>query len=367
MLNKRIKSAQFLLLLLCLPSVSVGLLDCNSLQALMGSLFEVLLFAVVLISTCTANDVQVFYVLPDNSTNASCSFQPCATLSQYLLDNNGSLPVVSNVEYRFLAGEHRISTNIKLQHLLNFAVVGLSVKSTILLANLRACIEIGYSINVTITKLVFKTSQYHKDGRNSTCNVMLSDCFSCRIFYIYFFGCSFCGKNLVGKAYLSDMVMDFTMYCYVGIYLYYDEQADHCNECTVVINRVFMHGQRHCNSGRLLIYDKSAIHILLPDKAVSNVTLTISNSEFYSMGQGQPLIFIDDRLCTTNNIIWIKNCKFEDNTYIYKHFDIKAAMINIRLSHFKGQLQWQNKLSSKGSLLVIMIHGTNYFFIICLD
>ena len=34
---------------------------------------------------------------------------------------------------------------------------------------------------------------------------------------------------------------------------------------------------------------------------------------------------------------------------------------------FKGQLQWQNKLSSKGSLLVIMIHGTNYFFIICLD
>ena len=62
------------------------------------------------------------------------------------------------------------------------------------------------------------------------------------------------------------------------------------------------------------------------------MTLTISNSEFYSMGQ--PLIFIDG---TTNNIIWIKNCKFEDNTYIYKHLDI-TAIINVRLSQFNTAL-----------------------------
>ena len=33
----------------------------------------------------------------------------------------------------------------------------------------------------------------------------------------------------------------------------------------------------------------------------------------------------------------------------------------------KGQLQCQKKLCSKGSLLVIMIHGINDFLIICLD
>ena len=323
----------------------------------MGSLFEVLLFVVVLISTCTAN-VQVFYVLPDNSTNASCPFQPCATLNQYLLDNNGSLPVVSNVEYRFLAGEHRISTNTKLQHLLNFAVVGLSVKSTILLANLQASIEISYSINVTITKLVFKTSQYHKEYRNSTCNVMLSDCFSCRIFYIYFIGCSLCGKNLVGKAYLSNMVMDFTMYCYIGIYLYYDEQTDHCNESTVVINRVVMRGQRYCDPGTILPFHNSALHILLPDKAVSNVTLTISNSEFYSMGQ--PLIFIDG---TTNNMILVKTCKFENNMldkHIYEDLE-RNALVHIRLSPFNTALillNWRfhwNQVET-GTVVFIKVH-----------
>ena len=120
--------------------------------------------------------------------------------------------------------------------------------------------------------------------------------------------------------------MDFTMYCYVGIYLYYDEQTDHCNECTVVINRVVMRGQRYCYPGTLLLYRNSAIHILLPDKAVSNVTLTISNSEFYSMGQ--PLIFIDG---TTNNMILVKTCKFENNMldmHIYKHLE-SSALVHI--------------------------------------
>ena len=64
----------------------------------------------VWISTAT----EVLYVLPDNSTNVSCPSQPCATLSQYLLDN-GTLPVVSNVEYHFLPGEHHIPANMTLE------------------------------------------------------------------------------------------------------------------------------------------------------------------------------------------------------------------------------------------------------------
>ena len=57
---------------------------------------------------------EILYVLPDNSTNVSCPSQHCATLSQYLLDS-GTLPVVSNVEYHFLLGEHRVPANTILQ------------------------------------------------------------------------------------------------------------------------------------------------------------------------------------------------------------------------------------------------------------
>ena len=64
----------------------------------------ILLAIQIWISTAT----EVLYVSPDNSTDAvSCPSQPCATLSQYLLDN-GTLPVVSNVEYYFLPGEHHV-------------------------------------------------------------------------------------------------------------------------------------------------------------------------------------------------------------------------------------------------------------------
>ena len=62
----------------------------------------ILLANQIWISTAT----KILYILPDNSTDAvSCPSQPCATLSQYFLDN-GTLPVVSNVEYYFLPGEH---------------------------------------------------------------------------------------------------------------------------------------------------------------------------------------------------------------------------------------------------------------------
>ena len=100
------------------------------------------------------------YVSPDNLTNTSCSFHPCATLSQYLLDNNGSLPVVSNVEYHFLPGEHHLPTNIALQYLHNFTVTGGSsykVSSTVLFIELHAHIKISNLVNVTISNVLFKT------------------------------------------------------------------------------------------------------------------------------------------------------------------------------------------------------------------
>ena len=118
----------------------------------MGDLIQVFVFVVILFVASTATQ-QVFYVSPDNSTNTSCPFQPCATLSQYLLDNNGSLPVVSNVEYHFLPGEHHLPTNMTLQYLHNFTMTGSSsyeVSPAVLFIDLQAFVEVGNSINVTI-------------------------------------------------------------------------------------------------------------------------------------------------------------------------------------------------------------------------
>ena len=51
----------------------------------------------------------MFYVLPDNISDVNCPSQPCAILDHYLLDNGGSPPVLSDVEYHFLPGEHYVT------------------------------------------------------------------------------------------------------------------------------------------------------------------------------------------------------------------------------------------------------------------
>ena len=80
-------------------------------------------FILTTVGICISTATEIFYVLPDNFTTASCPSQPCATLSQYWL-SNGTLPVISNVEYHFLPGEHYVPANMMLQNLHNFSIIG---------------------------------------------------------------------------------------------------------------------------------------------------------------------------------------------------------------------------------------------------
>ena len=107
---------------------------------------------------CISIVAEVLYVSPDNSTNDSCPFQLCATLSQHLLDN-GTLPVVSNVEYHFLPGEHHVPANMTLRNLHNFSIIGI-VNNSSSPVELVGCshsyiIRIINSYSVTIANVIF--------------------------------------------------------------------------------------------------------------------------------------------------------------------------------------------------------------------
>ena len=301
---------------------------------MMGDLIQVFVFVAILFLATTATQ-RVFYVSPDNSTNTSCPFQPCATLSQYLLDNNGSLPVVSNVEYHFLPGEHHLPTNITLQYLHNFTITGSSsykVSPAVLLIDLQEYVEISNSVNVIVSNVVFKTYDKEYDFiERIVCNVILRGCLSCKIMNVTFLNYGFCGVNLDGTSQFSNIVMDLGFRCYRGIYLYYEDyqQTVH-NECTIVIDRIKMYGKDGCNG--IYLFIKSAIYILLSNY---NMTVMISNSYFQSMNQ--EIIYIDSELYTTHHAIWIKNCNFEDNRHPYSEH-ITASMIKITLSQFNATL-----------------------------
>ena len=295
----------------------------------MGELIPVILLIFILTSISTA--VQVFYVLPDNSTNASCSFQPCATLSQYLLDNNGSLPVVSNVEYHFLPGEYHVPTNMTLRYLHNFTIIGISRNkflSTVFFIDLQAYVKFYNSVKFAISNVVFRTyDKRYKEYDHNTCNIMLSNCFSCKIVNVTFLHYGICGDNLSGKSYLSNIVMDFTFYYYDGIYLYYEEDSQTYHH-TLIIDRILMYGNEHCTSK--VAPKHRGISIKWSHKVI-NKTFIIRNSQFQRMDQG--IVSIGSGRCGTNNRIWIENCTFENNFY---------DVIIIRLSHYNMTLTLSN-------------------------
>ena len=119
--------------------------------------YQAFIFIIIAAHFCIVS-TEILYVVPDNSTNAvSCPSQPCATLSQYLLDN-GTLPVVSNVEYHFLPGEHHVPANMTLQNLHNFSIIRIFCNKTTPAVLIGYVIEILRSYNVTIANVTFKHS-----------------------------------------------------------------------------------------------------------------------------------------------------------------------------------------------------------------
>ena len=117
------------------------------------------LFTVIAIQLWISVATRILYVLPDNPVNVSCPFQLCSTLSEYLLDN-GTLPVVSNVQYYFLPGKHHVPSNMLLQDLCNFSMIG-TIKESPPPVVLAGCLQsyvinITNSYNVTIANFMFK-------------------------------------------------------------------------------------------------------------------------------------------------------------------------------------------------------------------
>ena len=175
---------------------------------------------------------KILHVVSDNSINASCSLQPCATLSQYLLDN-GTLPIRANVEYHFLPGEHQVPANVVLNNLHNFSIVGVvnkSSSSAVLIGCFHSYIlYIRASHNVIIRNVMFKRCYYNNPQLQYQylTSVLISTCFSCVIENVTFNNFGIVGDNLLGETILNEIYITHTMaigqFCQ-GIVLAYREQ-----------------------------------------------------------------------------------------------------------------------------------------------
>ena len=293
------------------------------------------LFTVLAIQMYTSMATRILYVLPDNSTNASCPFQPCATLSEYLLDN-GSLPVVSNVQYYFLPGEHLVPANMLLQDLCNFSIIG-TVKESPLPVVLVGCLQshvinVTNSYNVIIGNVMLKQCTDQTISRYST-TLLIDLCYSCTIENVVFMNSGLKGTNLIGKSHFTKIIIQVNYaienlhfaYCQ-GITLSYQDKPAYKNyEHILIMNQIYIIGEDTGN-----IYSPNPVGIHISITIMENLLIVINNSMFYNLRY--TAISIDSR-CQGNNTVIIENCTFEQNKGNLNTVDIPRHLINIALSH----------------------------------
>ena len=315
------------------------------------------ILAALLVETSTA--IEMFYVLPDHSSNISCPPHQCATLNQYLLDNNGTLPVVSNVEYHFLLGEHYLNATemVAFTNFQNFSLVGKFNEQLQLLPVILVGIDIAIldSCNITITNIIFKSLF------PNTHQLQLVICISCTIENVTLIGCGLTGYDLIGKSYLNGIVIslieasttEYECYDHQGImlqyggYLFNESKQNNCYRESILI-KIQNISIYHDNSICPYYADKGIIKVKigLYQMAEGSIEIIICDSKFENMVQ--KIIDITDDSKTTTCIVWIMNCTFESNlihqmqvtsliTAEVPQFNVALNLFDCKFYHNKDQ------------------------------
>ena len=295
-----------------------------------------------MISICTATTV--LYVLPDNVSDVNCPSQPCATLGQYLLDN-GSLPVLSNVEYHFLPGEHHVVNAIHIKRAINFSLIGFGFSETKFVCWLQAYVRIFYSYNVTIRNLVFDQCSgdlFPLYSLRIAPSLFLYYCLHCRVEDVVFFGYGFVGINLFLKSYISNVTINLATVrpgmrmCSAKVYLgSFNVKGDHDK---ILVNRLFITGHNELcynlyNLMRIKLYKSYGINVELYDL------------HFYATNQ----IALHIRMKYTSASIIVKDCTFKhimhDN--VFSSFIVHGviSLYNVAIE-FENCTFYHNNLSS---------------------
>ena len=338
--------------------------------------FQIFILTAIQFQISIANLDQIFYVLPNNS-NVSCTFRPCATLGQYLLDD-GRLAVVSNVKYHFLPGEHRVPVNMVLQNLHNFSIFGTKMESsyTVLFGCSQShVVNIIDSVNVTIANVMIKQCHQPQYKHEELTNLLINLCDSCTIENVIFINLGMIGKNLIGNSHLTKIMikldtapvqLDLLVHCQ-GISLLYEHMrnSDYKSHLTT-LNQININSNQ-CYNDPIGIY----IYIRNIPIVEQNLTITviINNSLFYNLDH--TALSINSRY-SGNSIIIVENCTFDFNLLIgylntlYYQITTKP-LVEIVLSHDNKTISFKHcnfKTNLiKHHLISILVQATEFFYI----
>ena len=264
---------------------------------------------------------------------------------------NGTLSVVSNVEYHFLPGEHYVPANMVLQNLHNFSIIGassnLSSPVVLVCSNVQLyVIDIINSHFVIIKNFWFK---YYSHLLNKTMvytNLKLSCCFSCKIENVVFLQYGFTAINLIGDTYLYNIkvvITEFSEICCQGIILLYNtcsSWSGYNNQMhKLVMNQIVINDHIKCITDRT--GNNTGLHINL-QYLMYNVQLSLHNSHFSNMYRRA--LHIQGGCSSKTKNILIINCTFaqvKDYSIIFIYLrpvSIRISFVNVKFHSSRKRL-----------------------------
>ena len=320
-------------------------------EFIMGKIQLLMVFICLLGNEISAAN-KILYVLPNNSTNTSCAYQPCTTLGRYLSED-GTLPDVANVEYHFLPGEHQIPANMVLKNLHNFSIIGIVGRSSLQVV-LVGCVhshvlKISASHYVNIRNVSFKRC-YHPQLQPYIyfTSLYLSWCFSCVLENVTFTNFGIVGENLMGNSSLNRINITHTtgQFCQ-GITLAYwndDQSLTDKSEYHLIMNKIHIteigNGSKcfiinndftaglsvyliRQGDGTILINNSlfKRIHntaLSITSRCPTNKNISLNNCVFHSIiSLNQPVVQVV--LSDNNKVIVFNNCTFKNNYVEHMH------------------------------------------------
>ena len=336
-----------------------------------------------LIATIAACQIEIylcsptglFYILPDDSPNASCPSQACATLSQCLLNISGIS--LSNIQFVFLSGTHILTSNITMQHVLNITMVGIDNLTPAVIFCHSATAIIGFlnSSSVTIANLVFENCGGHVPklwygkGTGVVAATYFSTCYHCSVKNVTFIGYGLVVNNLIGESYLNNITVHLRKTAYIlpwqpnqGIEILNHEKCLY--HSLIYVSKINIAYSSMCSNGqnsKFCLYDVG-IHIHLQPNDC-NTTVVLKDSKFNYKNYINTQYLLKIVLFPTKSsriMLSIEDCTFQYNNYATAHSNLERPMLKIVISCINVTLIFVqcnfNQNNNNSPLISVSVH-----------
>ena len=307
---------------------------------------------ITLISTLQillCSGIKIYYIVPNGTDTTNCSFQPCATLDYYLL-NNSLFSSVSDVQFHMLLGEYILTSSLTITEVCNFTLLGITNSnshSVILKLDLEASIIIYNSNNVTLSNILL----IRYNDALVTLQIVL--CISCKVINVTFdhpYGFGMTLINLMGTSRLENIKM-YIRYnslteksCSQGIFMRYEDNdtldiATHLYN-TIYLNNIAVKRKNSDTTVACPIYGSSTKDIfkLSFEHTQYSVTIMVKQVKFHNIiATCRSVLAIEASLTYPIafhlNFLYFENLIFSKNILHLNHDVVNGAAIKMLISN----------------------------------